>query len=275
MFNISQKIVRDTIIQRAANSHKGTYGKVCVIGGNEQYGGAIIMASQAAVYSGAGLVTTITSKSNHSSLHTLLPEAMVCDWENFDDHLDIIQGATVILIGPGLGLNDFSLSIFRKTIESIKPHQICIMDGSALTLLANHSIVLPKNLKIIFTPHEMEWQRLSGLDKTQQNVANNTLAAKALNGIVILKKHHTEVYMEKSLWKNTLGTPAMATGGMGDTLAGMIAGFTAQFDNTCHALLSAVYLHSFIGEKIGETNYVVLPSNLIKHIPLFMKQFEK
>ncbi|MGX6978139.1 NAD(P)H-hydrate dehydratase [Vagococcus elongatus] len=271
---ISKSILNEVITQRPPHSHKGNYGKVCLIGGNSQYGGAIILASQAAVHSGAGLVSVVTASKNHGSLHARLPEAMVIDWENRNKMCEGVNGASVVLIGPGLGLEEESLQRLKLVLSLLKQSQVCIIDGSAITLIAQYKIILPPGPMYIFTPHEKEWERLSGLPIGKQLLDENRRAKKEIDGVVVLKKHRTEVFFDDNVWQNPIGTPAMATGGMGDTLAGMIAGFSAQFQPIDQAVLAAVYLHSYIGEKIGENHYVVLPTKVIEEISLVMKQFE-
>ena len=86
--------------------------------------------------------------------------------------------------------------------------------------------------------------------------------------------HGTEIYFKDKDYKLPIGTPAMATGGMGDTLAGMITSFVGQFDDTQEAVTSATYAHSFIGEQLAEKMYVVPPSRLISEIPHAMKSLE-
>lgn len=90
----------------------------------------------------------------------------------------------------------------------------------------------------------------------------------------MLKSHRTEIYTTNEQYRNPLGTPAMATGGMGDTLAGMITGFLAQFPDKEAAICAAVYLHSQIGEELGKKRYVVLPTEISQQIPRFMKLAE-
>ncbi|TPR38756.1 NAD(P)H-hydrate dehydratase [Apilactobacillus micheneri] len=274
MDQITKDIVNNTIRIRPNNSYKGTYGKVGLIGGNQNFGGAIIMASSAAVHSGAGLVTTFTDKINLSSLHDHLPEAMFADYNDEETLKSLIPTFNVIVIGPGLGTDTKSLKILNKVFNLIQKNQIVVIDGSAITMIAKHKIKLPKAIKI-FTPHQMEWQRLSNIKIKDQNEKQNMIKAKELNSIVVLKSHHTEVYNSDSVFQNPGGTPAQATGGMGDTLAGMIGGFVAQFNNKYNAVLSAVFMHSKIADELAKDQYVVLPSQIIKQIPNFMKRYEK
>lgn len=273
---IYTEVLTHTIQERPGLSHKGSYGHVAVIGGNKQYGGAIQLCSAATVYSGAGLTTTITDVQNHVAIHAMLPETMVLDWNDTNTVYNQLKKATVIVIGPGLGLGQGAFSLLSFVLKHLQAQQICIIDGSAITLYAEHKEQLPPHptQNLIFTPHEMEWQRLSGIAIAEQTPEKNRQVQQELGAQIVLKKHRTEIYTAKQTWKNPLGTPAMAIGGMGDTLAGMIAGFYAQFPHHTQTLLAAVYLHSFIAEKIAQTHYVVLPSTLIKEIPLAMKLFE-
>ena len=88
---LDEQLLREVITKRPKYSHKGTFGRVVLIGGNQQYGGAIIMSALAAVNSGAGLTTVITDKKNHGPLHVQLPEAMVVDWYDQATCLTVIQ----------------------------------------------------------------------------------------------------------------------------------------------------------------------------------------
>lgn len=273
METLSQSILTRTIRQRPAESHKGTYGRVTLVGGNTNFGGAIIMASAAAIYSGAGLVTTVTDVSNQSSLHARLPEAMFADLGNLHQLRDLVSTADVVVVGPGLGTDETSLMALNATFSAIHSEQTVVVDGSALTLIASHHLALP-DAHLVMTPHQMEWQRLSGLAIAEQTVINNQAAVAELKATVVVKSHHTQIYTPAGVYENPLGTPAQATGGMGDTLAGMVGGFLAQFSNPTDAVLAAVYSHSAIAEDLATTQYVVLPHQIITEIPRFMKSHE-
>nr|WP_198022562.1 NAD(P)H-hydrate dehydratase [Carnobacterium pleistocenium] len=260
------------IPKRNKDSYKADYGRVLVIGGNEDMGGAIILTASAAVYSGAGLVTVATAKVNHTALHARLPEAMVFDMYNEDCLLKKLSTATVIVIGPGLGLSSESLAILKSVLKTVTKEQRLIIDGSAITLMAKNNLKTPV-AQTTYTPHLGEWQKLSHLKPTEQNETLNILARTELKATVVLKQSRTEIYFLNEVWKNTHGNPAMATGGMGDTLAGMIAGFSAQFKNNRSAIITAVFLHSKIGDDLAKKQYVVLPSQIIEKIPNEMKEF--
>ncbi|MDG2957843.1 NAD(P)H-hydrate dehydratase [Exercitatus varius] len=258
---------------RKAISHKGDYGRLLLIGGNRNMGGAIMLAAQAAVCSGAGLTTVATDEVNHTALHCRLPEAMVLNWENNDLLISKIKGADVILIGCGLGLETISVRLLQTVLINIADHQKLILDGDAITLFARNP-QSPTALKTLATPHQKEWERLSGLAPLQQTEISNQTAVKRLGIDVVLKKHGTELYLAGSEPQRiNVGTPAMATGGMGDTLAGMLAGFVAQFPHHYRqAVCSAVYLHSHIAQGLAESRHVVLPTDIISRIQTEMKE---
>ncbi len=270
MHKLTQEILEQTITKRANATHKGDYGRILIIGGTEQYGGAVIMNALAAVNSGSGLVTVATHPSNFTALHSHLPEAMVTDYTQ--DLTAFITKADVVLIGSGLGEQ---LAILTATLNSVRSDQILILDGSALTLLAEHQLDLP-DARIVLTPHEMEWQRLSQIEIAEQTPAKNlaALATFKSSPILVLKKYQTEIYTADQVFQLTIGGPYQATGGMGDTLAGIIAGFSGQFRTSLEqAVLAAVYVHSAIADDLARERYVVLPTQISAEIPKLMHDY--
>lgn len=270
MHKLTQEILEQTITKRANATHKGDYGRILIIGGTEQYGGAVIMNALAAVNSGSGLVTVATHPSNFTALHSHLPEAMVTDYTQ--DLTAFITKADVVLIGSGLGEQ---LAILTATLNSVRSDQILILDGSALTLLAEHQLDLP-DARIVLTPHEMEWQRLSQIEIAEQTPAKNlaALATFKPSPILVLKKYQTEIYTADQVFQLTIGGPYQATGGMGDTLAGIIAGFSGQFRTSLEqAVLAAVYVHSAIADDLARERYVVLPTQISAEITKLMHDY--
>lgn len=274
MKKLTDQILFDVIKPRPNDSFKGTYGKVTLVGGNRNFGGAIIMASTAAVCSGAGLVTTATDPSNSGALHSQLPEAMFADFNNADQLASLVEPATTVVVGPGLEDDQTSLAILKNVFDHTNEKQNVIIDGSAITLMAREDLAQPKG-NITYTPHQMEWQRLSGIKIAEQSEERNREAQAKLNATVVLKKHHTEIYTNDDVYQLTIGTPAQAVGGMGDTLAGMVGGFTAEFSKTpLKAVLAAVYAHSAVAEQIAKNQYIVLPHQISRSLPSFMKKME-
>ncbi|BCA86488.1 ADP-dependent (S)-NAD(P)H-hydrate dehydratase [Enterococcus saigonensis] len=272
METLTEEILTTVIKKRPAISHKGSFGRTVLIGGNTQYGGAIIMSAESCLKSGAGLVTVITAKENHAPLHARLPEVMVLDWHDQAAITASICNADVVLIGPGLGLTNHSL-ILLKLVLDLQEKQWLVIDGSAISLFAQEKLTLSHPHKTVFTPHQMEWQRLSGIPIVEQNELANRAFQKKLAASIVVKSHRTEIYTNKNIYRCPLGNSAMATGGTGDTLAGMIAGFLAQFPRKDATICAAVYLHSYIGDLLATENYVVLPTTISAALPHYMCYF--
>ncbi|MBS9338403.1 NAD(P)H-hydrate dehydratase [Fructobacillus sp. M2-14] len=277
MIKITKNIAESVVQKRDKHSYKGKYGRVLIIGGNENMGGAVIMNAQAAVYSGAGLVTVATHPDNKAPLHARLPEVMVTDYKKELENQ--VRSADVVLIGSGIGEE---LAVLKATFAALEGvlqqgerKQTLIVDGSALTMLAGAGLTLPEGVATVLTPHQMEWQRLSGVkiaDQKDQEKNQKALESLSSSAILVLKSEATQVYWNHDCFELTVGGPYQATGGMGDTLAGMVAGFTAQFTPCGSAVLAAVYSHSAIAEELSQRAYVTLPSEIAKGIPAFMKK---
>lgn len=274
MNKITQEHVSHWIPERKSQSYKGNFGRIACVGGNEQMGGAIILSSSAALYSGAGLVTTASAPENVHALHSHVPEAMFLNIYDLDQLKELIPTMDVIVIGPGLGRTVRSIQVLRTVYESVTEDQHLIVDGDAIFLHVNQRLDIPA-AHTIFTPHLGEWQTLTGLSPDEENLKDNQKKQKELNATVVLKKDRTQIYFEENVWENTTGNPSMATGGMGDTLTGMLAGLLGQLKNPKEAILAAVYLHSFIGDELAKENYVTLPSQIIQEIPRVMNKFAK
>ncbi len=275
---IDDILARKVVTKRQSQSHKGTYGRVLLIGGFYPYGGAIIMSALATVKSGAGLVTVATERDNISALHSHLPEAMAFDCGDTELLQKSIEQADVVLIGPGLGENSKAEAVFQMVLEHISKHQILIIDGSALNLLAKAKPATFKTSQIVLTPHQKEWERLSGIVIAEQTVENTRVALQNFpeQTVLVAKSHQTKIFQGNQVGELTVGGPYQATGGMGDTLCGMIAGFVAQFkENLFDSVAVATYLHSYIADQLSEHAYVVLPTTISAELPRVMKKISE
>ena len=156
-----------------------------------------------------------------------------------------------------------------------------VLDASALDLISEDKTLLPANAgHLILTPHQMEWQRLSQIRIPFQTDSANVDALNQLipdsNAMLVLKSNHTHVYDGTGQFVvNPIGNPGMATGGMGDTLAGIIGGFVAQFGPSVDTVLAAVYIHSLAGDLINKDDYVVRPTKISKVLPKLMKKYSE
>ncbi|BDR56413.1 NAD(P)H-hydrate dehydratase [Xylocopilactobacillus apis] len=277
MKDVTDNVLKNVIKPRKQETHKYNYGNVLLIGGNKNYGGAIIMSAQAAVNSGAGLVTVASDPINMTSIHSVVPEAIFQDYTDGNNLKNLIKKMNVVTIGTGLGNEEQSLKILKLVFQTIKTDQALIIDGSAFSLIDEHNLKLP-NSKVILTPHQGEWERISGIQIKDQTVDNNEKFLKTLSEnkvVLVLKKHRTEIYYRDHVWRNTSGNASMATAGMGDTLAGMISGFCAQFQDMEASICAAVYLHGLIGDKLSKEQYVTTPSKISQLIPSEMKFYSE
>lgn len=280
MTEITEAILKKVITKRSSDTHKGDYGRILLIGGGENYGGAIIMSTSGAVNSGAGLTAVATHPVNLTALHARLPEAMFIDWR--DAKLaNLIKNMDVVVCGPGLGMSDLAKQIMVILRRCTSEKQTVVLDASALDLISQDKSLLPTNAgHLILTPHQMEWQRLSQIRIPFQTDSANIDALNQLipdsNAMLVLKSNHTHIYDGKGqVFVNPLGNPGMATGGMGDTLAGIIGGFVAQFSPSVDTVLAAVYIHSLAGDLINKDNYVVKPTEVSKVLPKLMKKYSE
>ncbi|WP_334328321.1 NAD(P)H-hydrate dehydratase [Companilactobacillus sp. HBUAS59699] len=277
MEKINKSILSEVIKARNPESYKGNYGRILIIAGSLPFGGAAILSTSAAVHTGAGLVTVLTIPEKFTAMNTVVPEAMTIDYNDKQEMAAAIIKNNVIVVGPGLGTSTNTAEIISSVIKNCDGDTTVIMDASALTVAAEKNIDLTKISNLILTPHQGEWARLSGLAIPEQTPENNEIALKKLapNAILILKKHHSEIYDFGKVLQIDDGNPGMATGGMGDTLTGILAGFVGQFGFSLKTISAGLYLHSYIADKINQTDYVVLPSKLISKIPKYMLKFSK
>lgn len=278
MKTVQKEVIRRVIVKREARTYKGDFGRLLMIGGTYPYGGAIIMAAIAAVHSGAGLVTVATDPDNLTALHSHLPEAMGFDLADRDLLCEQIQKADVILVGPGLKESNENQAVLKMIFEQVSSQQVLILDGGAISLFSTAQFDLPE-AQLVFTPHQKEWEKLSGLDLASQTEERSQRAVENFpEGTVIVEKRpHTRIWTSgtEEGYQLNVGGPYQATGGMGDTLAGMIAGYTGQFPQVglYERVVVATYLHSAIAEDLSKEAYVVLPTAISKEIPKWMKKW--
>ena len=277
MLRVDQTLLQQVILSRHSDSYKGDYGRLLLIGGTYPYGGAIIMAALAAVHSGAGLVTVATDRENIPALHSQLPEAMAFAVTDQELLAEQIAKAGVILLGPGLNANELGVHLVELVFERVQPHQVLILDGGAISLYTRLGLSLPP-AQLVFTPHQKEWEAMSGLAIADQGeeATRQSLSQLPPASILVQKGPQTKIWQQgqADFYQLTVGGPYQATGGMGDTLAGMIAGFAGQFPQVglYERVVVASHLHSAIAEDLSKNAYVVLPTAISREIPKWMRE---
>jgi ADP-dependent NAD(P)H-hydrate dehydratase / NAD(P)H-hydrate epimerase len=238
----------DWLPRRARDAHKGHYGHVLVIGGDEGMGGAVRLAAEAALRAGAGLVSVATRPAHVGAILAARPELM-CHGVNGAEALRApLARASVLAVGPGLGRAPWARDLLAAALESGLP---CVLDADALNLLSE-AATLPGNHRWVLTPHPGEAGRLLGSDAAAVE-RDRPAAARALRarygGVVVLKGAGTLVCgAGTSLWLCDRGNPGMASGGMGDVLTGLIAGLAAQLADLERAACAGVLIHALAAD---------------------------
>ena len=270
-----------TLRPREAENHKGDFGRALLVGGSRGMSGAISLSGQAALRSGAGLVTLAVPNSVLDVVASMEPSYMTTALVDDDDHIaqaatetviGLAQKATAVALGPGLGrrpsLIDVVIDLYR---EIDKP---MVVDADALFALAERktSLAKPGGPRIL-TPHPGEFARLSGSlpEGTQRITASAELARQDGEGttVVVLKGHNTVVTDGKRFSINQTGNPGMATGGSGDVLTGIITALLCQGLAPFDAARLGVHVHGLAGDlaadELGQVSMIA--SDLIHYLP--------
>lgn len=250
-------------VKRLPTAHKGQFGHVLIIGGEQGMIGALQLAAQGAARVGAGKISVATRPTHANLLSLTQPEIMSHGIETEKDLLPLLNQATVIAIGPGLGQSPWAHSLFAAAIQTEKP---LIIDADGLNLLAQQPTRLPQS---ILTPHPGEAGRL--LQQSTGTIQADRFAAiEALQqrfGSVCVLKGAGTLIMDEHISLCHGGNPGMACGGMGDVLTGVIAGLVAQGYSLGTAAQLGVCAHAQAGDQAavhGERG--LLPSDLLTEL---------
>jgi ADP-dependent NAD(P)H-hydrate dehydratase / NAD(P)H-hydrate epimerase len=277
--------IRNLFAPRPCDSNKGMYGHVLVVGGSFGKSGAPAMAGLGSYRSGAGLVTVAVPKSALPAVASFRPELMTeplgetesgrLRLAEADQILDLAKKMTVLALGPGLGTEDETVRLVKRLYcDAELP---AVVDADALNALAG---ALPATTKIrILTPHPGEMSRLIGksikeVQADRVGVAEG-LAAQSGAAIVLKGDRTVIAFPGGETWVNPTGSPAMATGGTGDILTGMVAGLVAQHPKDwTRAVVAAVWLHGRCGELAGKRwgEEAVLATDLLDFLPEAMNE---
>ena len=259
---ITKADLRPVGAARARNSHKGSFGHAAILGGAPGKNGALNLAGEACLRGGAGLVTLF---SPDPGFRPLLPDLMLGNWPNIPRE---IEGKDVLAVGPGLGtsqeLREFTVALFRHWPAPL------VLDADALNNLAPLTEPHESKFPRVLTPHPGEMKRLLGRDIVDRIEDSRGLSV-LTNSIIVLKGQRTIIALpDGQAWVNLSGSPALAKGGSGDVLTGLIAAFLSQYrDHPTVAVLAAVYLHGRCGELAASHGHEMtsLASRLCDHLP--------
>lgn len=244
--------------QRDTNSHKGHHGHVLIIGGDAGYGGAAMLAAEASLFAGAGLVSLATRAAHIPAVLAKTPEVMAHAVESAADLRPLLATCTAVVVGPGLGRSSWAMQLLHAVLETAalpaeqRSVQSVVFDADALNLLAETKelmhLLSSCELDTIFTPHPGEAARL--LEITTAEVQQNrfesvTRLENLLAGAVLLKGAGSLLSGSNNITGVCpFGNPGMSSGGMGDVLSGLIGALCAQGLSATTALELATCVHS-------------------------------
>jgi NAD(P)H-hydrate epimerase len=228
---------------RPRDSHKGTNGHVLAVGGDHGTGGAVRMAAEAAARTGAGLISVATREQNVLAMNAARPELMAHAVDGPQTLQPMLDKASVVALGPGLGQAAWGHALWTTALDAGKP---TVLDADGLNLLHAEPRLLPA--RIVLTPHPGEAARLLGIS-TAEIQADRFDAVRKLarrfEAVVVLKGNGSLIGSpEGDVAVCPWGNPGMASGGMGDTLTGIIAGLLAQGCDPFEAACLGVGLHA-------------------------------
>ena len=262
---LDQHFFTSQFSKRARDAHKGNFGHVLVIGGDLGMPGAVRLAAEAALRVGAGLVSVATRCEHVNAVVNARPELMCHGIHKARELSLLLNKATVIAIGPGLGKSTWSRDLFQAAMTSSHPK---IIDADALNLLTENAT---KSSRWILTPHLGEAARLLQcmLEEVQSNRGHAIAQLQQdYEGVVVLKGAGTLIADGKTIAECIAGNPGMASGGMGDVLTGVIAGLVAQGFSLENAAKTGVLLHAMAGDAaaatLGERGLLAL--DLMQHL---------
>lgn len=278
-----KNIYRKMLPDRPEDSNKGTYGRLLVIAGSKGMAGAAYLNAHAAYMTGAGLVRVYTSSDNREILQTLLPEAIITTYEEYnkEELLSLLTWADSVCIGSGLGMSRLSEKILKTVIEYVKVP--CLIDADGLNLLAENKNYLNQmaERRFVITPHMKEMSRLTGtpveeLKADRIQILKDFISRYRIT--CVLKDSRTLIASEeKGIRMNLTGNSAMAKAGSGDVLAGVISGWMVQGKEAEDAAELGTYIHGLSGDlaKFEKGVYSVMARDLIEYISKALMKLEE
>lgn len=270
LFEYLEKEDLKIIPKRDITSNKGSYKNVIVIGAGENMSGAVALAASSAYRCGCGIVKIYADKKNIDVLKILVKEAIIDEYDNID--FDKINAdKDIIIIGPGLSVNEKSKKLVEKVLDTNCKK---IIDADALNIISENKILLDKfDENLVITPHIKEMSRLIGEETIfiKDNILKVAKEFSLKYKCITLIKDSSSVISDTSgkVRINVTGNSGLSKGGSGDVLTGIIAGMISQGMNIYDAVSVAVYIHGMAGDiasrKLSE--YSIVASDIIDNLP--------
>lgn len=237
---------------RDANAHKHALGHLVVVGGDHSMGGAPLMAAEAALRCGAGMVSLLTRAEHRAAVLARRPEVMVVDADDVGRRRDLLERATALVVGPGLGADPWGDALLAEALARPVP---AVVDADGLNGAARLGLDLGGTR--VITPHPGEAARLlecASADVQADRPARARALAQQVNAVTVLKGPGSILAAPSAdggalLGVCAHGNPGMASAGMGDVLSGIVGALLAQGLNAEAAAVAGVCLHSFAGDR--------------------------
>ncbi|MDP4239869.1 MAG: NAD(P)H-hydrate dehydratase [Bacteroidota bacterium] len=271
LFYLEEDDIAYLLKKRHKFSNKGTYGHALVVAGSTGMAGASVLASKAALRSGAGLVTVHGPAANRIIVQTANPEVIFQSDITIDyiSHIDSLEKYNAIAIGPGIGTQVETADMLNKFI--FKSNVPCVFDADALNIISTQKELLQHLTKnSILTPHPKEFERLFGVcNSSYDRIRMAHRASKIYGVIIILKGAHTLIALpDGNLCFNSTGNSGMATAGSGDVLTGILVGLLAQGYKPEDAAKLGVFIHGQAGDLAltTETKESLIAGDIIERI---------
>lgn len=266
---LEQRDIKELIQPRKSFTHKGTYGHALLIAGQKETMGAAILAAKGCLYGGAGLTTLSIPESGLIALNTALPEVMYLDREELA--ASALEKFKIIAVGPGLGTDATIIDLLKNLLKLKVP---LVIDADALHLLGNDESLMKQLTEgSILTPHMKEFDHLFGAHESWwARLETAREKAVELKCVIVLKNQYTFIIDQQGkVMINSTGNPAMAQGGMGDVLTGLIASLAAQGYEARQAAYAACYIHGMSGDQLAADQVSVKASAIAEHLPAVVK----
>ena len=273
---ITEKDIRQLMKPRHKFSNKGTFGHALIVAGQAKTMGAALLCSSACAHAGAGLTTACVPESGLIALNSYLPEIMAIVRQGNDLPQIGWDTFSTMAIGPGLGNDENSLNLLCDILTNYK--KPVVIDADALNILAEHKqlwTMVPEGS--IITPHMKEFDHLFGESNSWwQRLQTAIEKAKEHKICIVLKNDYTiTATPDGKAYFNSTSNAAMASGGMGDVLTGIITALLAQKYSSQDACIIGTYIHGKAGDELALPNrmHVVLPGKLIGQLPITIAKF--
>ncbi len=277
---LDHEAVLSLLPERDPWAHKGDFGKILLLCGSRGYTGAAALAAMGALRSGAGLVFLGVPESIYAIEAVKLTEPIVFPLPDEKGMLSSraageiisrLQDKDAVLIGPGLGRSEGTLSAVQTVLEQFDGP--VVLDADGINVLKSHKDILRgRTGPTILTPHDGEFVRIGGKLGSDRTEAAAELAEE-LGVIVLLKGHETVITDGRTCYINQTGNPGMAVGGSGDVLAGIITALLGQGIAPLEAAACGAWLHGASGDlcaaEIGQ--YGMLPSDMLNVLPRLLR----